>query len=334
MPRALLLASVAALALGLGAAVKAPPPYRYGRAGNKTDRAGAPRAGFALMGGGTDLDQAFQWMCRRAGGGDFLVLRASGSGAYDPYIEKLCPRLNSVATLIIPSRTAAAAPFVVGRIREASAIFISGGDQSRYVNSWQGTPVEAGLNGAIRRGVPLGGTSAGLAVLGEFAYSAQHDRPHGPNLTSAAALADPFDPQVVVVRNFLTNPALRSLITDTHFHARNRLGRLLVFMARILAAGEAPVIYGVGVDQHTALLVDGNGRAVAAGTGAVYLISAGGQPSVCRAGQPLSFGPVAVRRLSAGQRFNLSTWRGLGITYTLTVRAGAITSSQPGGAIY
>jgi len=38
------------------------------------------------MGGGTDVDAAFEWMIERAGGGDFLVLRTTGTDAYDPYI--------------------------------------------------------------------------------------------------------------------------------------------------------------------------------------------------------------------------------------------------------
>ena len=84
------------------------------------------------MGGGKDLDEAFRWLCDRAEGGDFLVLRATGDDDYNPYIQKLC-RLNSVATLLIPSRAAAADPFVAQRISEASALFIAGGDQANYI---------------------------------------------------------------------------------------------------------------------------------------------------------------------------------------------------------
>ncbi len=62
------------------------------------------------MGGGTDLDEAFQFLCDRAGGGDFLVLRATGDDDYNPYIQKLCPKLNSVATVILPNRAAAEDP--------------------------------------------------------------------------------------------------------------------------------------------------------------------------------------------------------------------------------
>src|ERR1700756_1862239 len=75
-------------------------PYQYFRAGNPNDMQTKTRAGFALMGGGDDLDEAFKWMCERAGGGDFVILRASGDDDYNPYIQGLC-KLNSVATLIL-----------------------------------------------------------------------------------------------------------------------------------------------------------------------------------------------------------------------------------------
>lgn len=55
--------------------------YRYSRSGNAAGVHGSPRAGFALMGGGADLDQAYQWLCRHAAGGDLLVLRATGTGS-------------------------------------------------------------------------------------------------------------------------------------------------------------------------------------------------------------------------------------------------------------
>lgn len=41
--------------------------------------------GSVLMGGGTDVDAAFEWQISRAGGGDFLVLRESGTDAYNPW---------------------------------------------------------------------------------------------------------------------------------------------------------------------------------------------------------------------------------------------------------
>src|SRR3954454_13056632 len=150
-------------------------PYTYIRAGEPANITVHTRAGFALMGGGTDLDEAFRFLCDRASGGDMVVLRAHGDDEYNAYLRGIC-HLNSVATLIIPNRKAAQDPFVAETLSHAAAIFIAGGDQANYINFWMNTPVQSALNAAIKRGVPVGGTSAGLAVLREYAYSAQGDK--------------------------------------------------------------------------------------------------------------------------------------------------------------
>jgi cyanophycinase len=143
------------------------PHYRYTRIGHASDITTQPQQGAALMGGGADQDPAFRWLCDRAHGGDFLILTATGDDDYNPYVQKLC-KVNSVATLAIPDKDAAMDPFVTDTIRHAEAIFITGGDQSNYVKYWQGTPVQTTINQRLREHVPIGGTSAGLAVLGEL----------------------------------------------------------------------------------------------------------------------------------------------------------------------
>src|ERR1035441_3274855 len=66
---------------------RAAQAYTYFRAGNTAAFPAAPtRPGYALMGGGSDLDQAFRFLCDRAGDGDFLVLRATGDDEYNSYI--------------------------------------------------------------------------------------------------------------------------------------------------------------------------------------------------------------------------------------------------------
>ena len=115
--------------------------YQYFRAGNPQDVVTKTQFGIALMGGGKDFDDAFSWMCQKSGGGDFLVIRATGDDDYNPYIAKLCKQ-NSVATLVIPTREAAMDPKVAETLQKAEALFVSGGDQSNYVKYWKGTPVE------------------------------------------------------------------------------------------------------------------------------------------------------------------------------------------------
>jgi len=201
--------------------------YSYFRVGNSNDVTASTTSGIVLMGGGTDVDAAFQWMCARSGGGDFLVIRASGTDAYNPYIQQLCPANNSVATLIIPNRAAASDPFVVSTIQNAEALWIAGGDQSDYINDWKGTPVQDQINGLIARGVPVGGTSAGMNVLTQFIYSALASQ----GVTSSQALADPFNRYITLDRDFVSLPILQGIIGDPHFVTRDRMGRDLVFCA-------------------------------------------------------------------------------------------------------
>src|SRR5262244_3165801 len=129
-----------ALALCCAKPALAAKNYSYFRVGNASDVSTATTAGTVLMGGGTDVDAAFEWMCQRSGNGDFLVIRATGTDAYNPYVQQLCPAENSVATLIIPNRTAASDAFVISTIQNAEALWIAGGDQSNYINFWKGTP--------------------------------------------------------------------------------------------------------------------------------------------------------------------------------------------------
>ena len=309
--------------------------YKYFRSGNSKDVQTKTQPGFALMGGGEDLDPAFQWMCERSGGGDFLVLRASGDDEYNPYIQKLC-KVNSVGTLILKSREAASDPFVADAIRHAEAVFIAGGDQAHYISWWMGTPVQSALNEAIRRGVPIGGTSAGLAVQGEFIYSAQGDAPDDEDLNSAQTLANPFHPRVTIVQGLLENPLLKNVITDTHFAIRDRMGRTLVFMARILQGGRALEIRDIAVDERNAVLLDPDGKAVVVGRGHAYFLRSTKAPEVCKPGVPLTFRGVAVQALAAGQHFDVAHWAsGEGISYELWVESGVIQSSRPrGGGVY
>lgn len=307
---------------------------QYFRVGQPEDIKTAPVAGYALMGGGSDLDAAFKWLCGHASGGDFLILRARGDDAYNAYVNGLC-RANSVSTLIIPDASTAGDPKVANIIRKAEAIFIAGGDQARYVRGWTGTPVQRELNDAIARGVPTGGSSAGLAVLGSYVYSAENDKRDDSNLSSSEALANPFNNRVTIRRNLLDIPVLRNILTDTHFKARDRMGRTISFLARIVQDGWSDHPRAIGVDEKTAVLVEADGRASVVGSSAAYFLSVNEAPKVCRPGKPLTFHNISVYRIRAGGQFDLSKWTGSGgNSYSLAVDEGVIHSSQSGGAIY
>jgi len=192
------------------------------------------------------------------------------------------------------------------------------------------TPVQPALNEAIERGVPMGGTSAGLAVQGEFVYSAQGDAPDDKDLSSEQTLVNPYHPRVTIVHAFLKNPLLKDVITDTHFAARDRMGRTLVFMSRTLEDGRAREIRAIAVDERTSVLLDPDGQAVVAGAGHAYFLRSTQRPEICEPGAPLTFRGVAARSLVAGQHFDVGRWRSSdGIAYTLGVENGVVRSSLP-----
>ena len=305
--------------------------YSYFRVGNPTDVATATTAGTVLMGGGTDVDAAFQWMCQRSGNGDFLVIRATGTDAYNPYIQQLCPAENSVATLIIPNRSEASDPFVISAIQNAEALWIAGGDQSNYINYWKGTPVETALRGLIARGVPIGGTSAGMNVLTQFIYSALASQ----GVTSSQALADPFTRYITLDRDFVSVSTLVELIGDPHFVTRDRMGRDLAFLCRINLNGWSATPRGISIDEKTALLIDANGNASVVGSSTVYFLQAPGPPQVCQAKTPLTYQNIDVYRISTAGTFDLGKWTGKGgAGYRVSADAGVLSSTQAGGSIY
>ena len=137
------------LSLTLASPAFAAKQYSYFRVGNSTTSLPPQPQGTVLMGGGTDVDAAFQWMCQRSGNGDFLVIRATGTDAYNPYIQQLCPNENSVATLIIPNRTAANDPSCIDTIQQCGGDLDCRRRSVELHQFWQGTPVQNTLNALI-----------------------------------------------------------------------------------------------------------------------------------------------------------------------------------------
>jgi cyanophycinase len=309
--------------------------YKYFRLGNKEDVQTKPIAGVAMMGGGNDLDEAFRWLCNKGNGGDFLILRARGDDDYNSYVNGLC-KANSVATLIIPDREAAEDPAVAKIIREAEVLVIAGGDHANYVRGWKGTPVESAINDNIAAGNPIGGTSAGLAIEGEFVYSATGDKPDDKNLSSADVLADPYFERVTLAREFLKVPHLENLITDSHFAKRDRMGRSLGFLARVMKDGWSSSPREVAIDERSAVLVEGDGKATVVGTGrGAYFLRPTQAPEACDKGAPLTFRSISVYRVPTGGHFDLTSWTGeAGTPYSLSVERGKIQSTQAGKGIY
>jgi cyanophycinase len=321
-----LLAALTFLAVQSGAPAKS-TDFDTFRLGNPADVVVKPAGGLQLEGGGTDQPEAFAWLVAHAHGGDVLVIRASGTDAYNPFIAKQ-GTTNSVETIVFKNRNASSDPYVLNRLAQAEAIFLAGGDQGNYIKYWKDTPVEDAINAAARRGVPIGGTSAGLAVMSEFSFAALND-----SIVSKDALANPYDGKITIERDFLDLPHMKGIITDSHWVERDRLGRTVVFLARLITDGSASPARAIAVDSTTAVVMEPDGSAKVVGKTAAYFMSVAKKPAVCQPGEPLTLSGIQVYRVPAGGTFNIKSWKGEGgVAYTLDVVKGVVTSSR--GEIY
>lgn len=309
--------------------------YEYYVKGNPDDVITQTEAGLLLAGGGTDVEAAMLWMIEKSGGGDFVVIRCAGTDAYNPWIYKQLGGVDSCETIIFLKDAASYDPFVLDKIRNAEALFIAGGDQWNYVSMWKGTPVEDAVHFVASKPAPVGGTSAGLAVLGEFVFSAEND-----TVYSDDALSNPYNRRVCLERDFLMLDNMDEKITDSHFVTRDRMGRLVTFLARIVQDGWATEAMGIGIEEGTALGVEPNGDVVMFSAcdctpGLAYFLKTPGPPEVCESKTPLTYMGISVYRITNEASFNIAKWKGDGGTaYTLHAVDGVLVSDQPDGSIY
>ncbi len=273
------------------------------------------------MGGSREDDNAMRWFLERADGGDVLVLRTSGSDGYNDYFfDELGITVNSVETIVFENGDAANDVHIHEAIQKAEAIWFAGGNQATYVDYWRGTPVDSLIREAVsNRKIVIGGTSAGMAILGGHYFSAING-----TIRSTAALANPFDERVTIESSrFLDLPFLEDVVTDTHYDDPDRRGRHLVFMARMRNGGLTDPL-GIACDERTAVCVDPSGLARIFGDAAeddfAYFIRpscSGNAPEVLDQGAPLTWNNDAKALLACrikGTRdgantFLLSDWR-------------------------
>lgn len=141
-----------------------------------------------------------------------------------------------VGVLDISDRLQAEDPLLVGLVPEASGIFFTGGDQLRITSLIGGTALFHALGVAYRRGVVIAGTSAGASVMSS---------------TMIIDGSGDQEPAVGGVRLAAGLGLISDVVVDQHFAQRGRLGRLLA------AVAQNPYVLGIGIDENTAIVVDG-----------------------------------------------------------------------------
>jgi cyanophycinase-like exopeptidase len=297
--------------------------YTEYKTGSTTDAVITPEAGICLMGGASESDEAMVWFLNKANGGDVVILRASGSDGYNNYFySELGVTINSVRTFVIDSEEGAASAYVLDKVEKAEAIWFAGGDQYDYVTYFKDNALEDALNAFINvKGGVIGGTSAGMAILGSGYFSAENG-----TITNAQALSNPYHNRLTLGYNdFLEIPYLENLITDSHYDDPDRKARHSTFLARY-ATDNSSRAFGIACNEYTAVCVEANGRAYVFGDYPNYEEHAFFiqtnctsiyQPENCTAENPLNWSrnnealkAYKVPGMTSGENyFDLSDWQ-------------------------
>lgn len=227
--------------------------------GNERSRSGLGR--LFIVGGGEDREERmvvlsrFVELCGGAGA-RILVLTAASTlheemwQVYDRAFGAL--GVDDRRTIEIASREDAARDETAAAIAEADGIFMTGGDQRRLMAQIGGTKAASALHRALReQGAVIGGTSAGASVMSEhMLFDGTRE----------------VQPQKGLVHLGAGLGLLRRAIVDQHFSERQRLGRLLSVVA------QNPYLFGVGIDEDTAIVVEPGRSLEVVGEGAITII--------------------------------------------------------------
>ena len=307
----LLAAIVGAATANAAAADNAPHDYRdknfdYFVTGDpRLPRAAHTEFTLALMGGGGSVDAAYAAIASHAGGGHIVILRAVSDDSFDPedgdYGKSFATHwgpVESAETFVFHNRAAAFDPRVIASLRAADGIFLAGGDQGNYIRYWKGTPVQAALNAHVRANRPIGGSSAGLAILGHYSYTALD----GGSMLEIKVWR--WRGSVQLRGDARAGFSASSLARwrdhrHAHFSKRCRLGRLIVFVARINQAQPGGGVIGVGLDEKSALLIgsDGIGRLATGSAGSAWVVRLQRPAAILAKGQPLTMADIRIVRL-------------------------------------
>ncbi len=137
-------------------------------------------------------DDPYGWFVQQADSGKIVNIDVSeASDWYPAYFINLGADSSS-HELQIPNIFSANSQNVYHDLVTANGIFIEGGDQWDYVQTWKGTLVDSAIHVVFNNGGVIGGTSAGLAILGEIVFDAENG-----SLTSDQAIANPYHPRIL-----------------------------------------------------------------------------------------------------------------------------------------
>lgn len=251
----------------------------------------SPLSGRAIfLGGGPDPEALLAEALNQAAGAATRVLVLPMASARPELAamayEKVFRDLGvTCETLPVRQRGDAMQPALVRLVAAADLVFMTGGDQNRLREVLADSPLQGALAASWRRGQVLMGTSGGAMAWGSQMLA-------GGSTTEALAGTPGFE----------LRPGLDQLpdwLVDTHLGQKDRLGRLLMGLAR--GGGKQ----ALGLDEQTMAMLDDKAIAVR-GLGLVHLLRPTEEmPPVTAGPNWTALGPFRWHRLLGGDRL---TW--------------------------
>jgi cyanophycinase len=228
-----------------------------------------------------------------AGGADAKVVVISTASSLGDHATEMYRDLfgelgvGEVVGLRPEEREAAEAPEMASTLRDATGVYLTGGNQSRLTQVVAGTKLGDALFLAHDRGAVVAGTSAGASALAGHmvAFGNAGPTPKNRMVQLSAGLG-----------------LLQGIVIDQHFGERGRIGRLLALVA------QSPSLVGVGIDEDTCAVVFADFTLHVIGRGAVTVVDGSHVKTDAYRGKgykPLMVSGAVLHSLPAGYWFDL-----------------------------
>ena len=177
----------------------------------------------------------------------------------------------------------------IDSVKNAKLIYITGGDQNKFMEIVSGSKLYDAMHMAYANGATISGTSAGAAIMSEVMITGEIK-----GKQSGGTLNEIVNDIVATSKGM---GFLKNVIIDQHFIMRSRYNRLLSIVA------DHPQLVGIGIDEATAIVVEGNNYRVV-GDSQVLVVKL---PKIIKSNdkKKLSFRDASLSLYTAGQNFKL-----------------------------
>ena len=187
------------------------------------------------------------------------------------------------------TRAQAEDPEVVEQVASATAVWMTGGNQSKLAAVIARTALGEAIKAAYAGGAVVGGTSAGASGASTHMI--------------AFGAAGPVPKQRMTMLGEGLG-LIDGVVVDQHFTQRDRIGRLMA------AVAQSPGLLGVGIDEDTGMLVTDGHVMEVVGRGVVTVVDGSHMHSdapTASSTAPLFVSGAVLHSLPAGSRYDLDS---------------------------